>query len=160
LRVEGLDTREADDAFRLTGTIRIPTTPAVDPLAHGVAITYADPAGAIVDAVLPGGAWSSATRAGWRTNGPRTRFTWSGAGPIGKMALRAHHSIAGQYDVTVVGKRRDFGSRRPLSLDPQITVALLRPFAGTEQCAEFSFPGPPAGPSCTVRGNGARLECR
>jgi hypothetical protein len=99
-------------------------------------------------------------RAGWRANGPRTRFAWTGSGPVGKVTLRGHRKIAGRYQVTVIGKRADFGSARPLVPPLWATVTLVRPFAGSEQCAEWTFAGPPPLPTCVAGAGADHVGCR
>src|SRR5205085_7532012 len=73
-------TPPGDDKLKFKGSITIPPQggdPTLDPVTNGARAIIADSTGtAVLDVTLPGGAYSTANRVGWKVNGSATTFTY------------------------------------------------------------------------------------
>jgi hypothetical protein len=164
LTMQKLGGAAGDDRIKFTGSLTIPTSPAVDPITKGLRLILTDATGAtVVDAIVPGGAYSAATRAGWTRNGTLTAFTYKNSGKfvpfpggIGKVTLKKAPAV-GQWRFGITGKAGTY----PIAaggLPVSATVIIDAPQATTGQCADAIFPGPRPAPSCTLVGT--TLKCR
>jgi hypothetical protein len=162
ISVSKLFTGPGDDRLKASGSITVPLTPAIDPIARGVRIVITDSSGdAVVDAIIPGG-YDPFTRVGWTANGSGTTFSYRNSGRyepviegITKVKLKMSPSSPGLVRFSVSGKDGSYaltGSDLPLTL----SFSVDPPYAATNQCGEASFPGP--SPGC-VYASGA-VKCR
>ncbi len=166
LTIVKLQTPPGDDKLKFSGQFgAVPTTPAVDPVTKGIRFLVNDATGAVVlDAIIPGGAYNTANRAGWKANGAGTAWTYKNAGSpvplisgITKVSLKKQKT-PGLFKVSISGKAGSYavsGSNLPVVA----TLVIDSPFAASGQCGEAFFPGPPPVPSCTLSASGA-LKCK
>ncbi len=153
-----------DDKLKLKGFITIPTTPTIAPHVNGVRLLLQTDDGVIIlDTTLPGGAYSTATRAGWKTNGTGTKFLYKNAGKvvplidgIAKVSLGLSPKTPGLLKFGVSGKNGTFGPVVSGDLPVQATLVIDVPTAETGQCGETDFT--PAG--CVIGGAGSTLKCK
>lgn len=154
-----------NDKLSLKGQATISLSPPLDLVMNGVRVLVVGATGTdVVDATIPGGAYNSATRTGWRVNGANTSWTWKGPGTttegIVKVGVKLKPSIPGFVKFKVSGKN---GTYTVTSPDLPVTGILVLdpPAATTGQCIEARFPAtPPAKPSCTLQSGGATLKCK
>lgn len=142
--------------------------PTIDPLNAGVRVIVEDAAGVRLDATVPGGAFDSKLRAGWKVREKDQGFvaSYSNAGSktplvggIKRVKLDVDE-VAGIESFKVVAKGLDLhlgGEDTPL----HVTLVFAPPKAIDGHCGEMIFDGePPSPPSCLFLRNGASLLCR
>jgi hypothetical protein len=152
-----------DDRLKVKGFVLIPTTPTIAPDVRGVRIILAKQDGStIVDATVPGGTYSSATRAGWRANGAHTKFLYKNAGTavplvagIGKLSLGLSTKTPGLLKVGLSGKAGTYGPVGAADLPLEWTVIIDVPQATTGQCGESSY----GAAGCLISGGGNTVKC-
>jgi hypothetical protein len=145
----------------MRGEATLPTAPTIDPVANGVRVILANLASTLLDIEIPGGAYSSATKTGWRRNPPGTRFVYKNgsptqANPILGITLSTSPRTPGVYKFTVRAKNGEFPttvSEVPL----RSTVIIDTPFAATGQCAEVTFP---SAASCKFNPSLSSVTCK
>lgn len=155
----------ANDKLSLKGQATITLSPPLDLVTNGVRVLVVGATGTeVVDATIPGGAYDSATRTGWRVNGAATSWSWKGPGTttagIVKVGVKLKPSQPGFVKFKVSGKN---GTYTVTSPDLPVTgILVLDPPAATSgQCIEARFPAtPPAKPSCSLQSGGATLKCK
>jgi cysteine-rich repeat protein len=159
LTIGRLDTLPGDDTLRLRGMMTVPTSPVVDPAAHGLRVLLVDAAGAtILDAMVPPG---RSHGRGWTTNRAGTAWTYrdrEGDRGIVKVRLATLHATPGTLAFEVVGRNGSYPVS-PLRVPLRGTVVIDAPAARRGQCAEAVFPGP-WGPRCAFDQTGRTLHCR
>src|SRR5262249_45602681 len=70
-----------DDKLKFAGTMLIPTTPPIDPSAHGIRFMLTDAlGGSVLDATIPGGPYVASAHAGWSRNASSTSWTYKNSG--------------------------------------------------------------------------------
>jgi hypothetical protein len=145
-----------DDALVIAGTITLAQS--IDPMRDGIRVVYGDGQGAILDRVVPPGAYDSLTRIGWTGQGTSYRYV-NGQGTLefAKIVLRGSAAIPGQYKVRIKGRAGSFAGN-PAALPAYAMVLLAPPFVGTDACGEWRFSNDP--PACLFTGGGAVLKCR
>ncbi|MBI3249877.1 MAG: hypothetical protein HYZ50_25560 [Deltaproteobacteria bacterium] len=72
-----------DDAVNFSGTLAFATLPAFDPIANGVRVVLADADGALFDVTIPGGAYNSITKTGWKLNKAGTQWKFNSPTAVG-----------------------------------------------------------------------------
>jgi hypothetical protein len=114
---------------------------------------------AIVDEIVPPGAYDASTRAGWIVKGGRfTYLDRSGSSDLYEIVLATSPSQPGRLKVMVKGRN---GLYEPSALPLHAIVVLDQPVAWTGLCGEWRFPAtPPGRPSCGVNGSGSSVRCR
>ena len=159
IAISKLHTPPGDDTLTINMTLEgVPASPAVDPLANGVRVILdnLDAPATMLDAAIPGGAYSKVTKLGWRVNRSGTSFTYKNASltPIsGIVSVNVKRLATGRTKVTVRGKKSSYVV--PPSDDSlKATVVLDPPTAETGQCGEASFL------ACTRNRPGSRLTCK
>ena len=159
IAIAKLHTPPGDDTLTINMTLEsVPTSPAVDPLANGVRVILdnLDAPSTMLDATIPGGAYSKVSKLGWRVNRAGTSFTYKNASltPIsGIVAVNVKRLASGRTKVTVRGKKSSYVVP-PSDNALKATVVLDPPTAETGQCGEASFLG------CTRNPPGSRLTCK
>jgi hypothetical protein len=147
LRVKGLKSGKGEQTLTFHGTMTVPTTPEIDPVARGVRVLITTAAGdVVVDVTIPGGG-------GWKTNRVRTLWSYHGGagGRIREVTMRRNRSAPGTIRFTVSGKGANLA---PPDGTPIIaTIVLDAPFATTGQCGEADFG------SCKKSKSGKALVC-
>jgi cysteine-rich repeat protein/ELWxxDGT repeat protein len=154
-----------DDGLKLLGRMVVPGTPAFDPVVHGVRLLVTGAAGdAVVDAPIPGGAWSSAEKVGWTVNGKGTtwRYKHAGAAPTvvgGIQAITIKRTAADPTTVRftvkgAAGSYPDAAAQLPL----RATLVVEGPLGLHGQCADAVFAGPTA--MCRSLSGGKTVRCR
>jgi hypothetical protein len=164
LVIRKLHTQAGDDTLSLRAQVVLshPFTPALDPVQVGLGLVIADSTGArAVDVLVPGGAYDSVTRAGWKASrtAPRWKYLNKGTTPPGGITSiiikdRWAQQL-GLVQIRVVGKRGAYAVD-PANLPLTALVILDPPTAETGQCAQASFEGPIG--MCTA--DGSSVECR
>jgi hypothetical protein len=138
----------------------VPAQPTLDPITRGLRIIMSDSLdGEVIDVRLPGGAYSSTVKAGWK--GGATGWNYANGGQvlpllqgITKVSLRGRASQPGVYSVAITGKNGSYAIQ-PGGLPVTVTVVMNPPLATTGQCAEIGFdPG-----ACRLSTNGS-LVCK
>jgi cysteine-rich repeat protein len=165
LLLKRLATPPGDDVLTFKGDLRldVPVTPALDPPARGVRILVTGGAGAVVDVVLPAGAFDPSTGAGWSLRGGST-WVWRDPRPgrpggIYKMVLRDRSAaVPGLLRFAVKGKGGAYAVA-PSALPLDGLVILDPPDADQGACGTAEFPGPPPAPACAFDGAGSTLRC-
>ncbi len=158
-----------DDKLSFKGFFTdVPSTPTIDPVMNGMRIIISDSAGnQPVDITIPGGAYNTGTKAGWKVNGSNTVWLYKNPGTviplvngITKMQLKKQSSPAGTYKFTVKGKNGNYPVN-PVNV-PLIGALMIDvPFAMTGQCGEATFTAvPPARPSCVSTSGGKNIKCK
>ncbi|MBM4247554.1 MAG: hypothetical protein FJ148_27835 [Deltaproteobacteria bacterium] len=151
-----------DDRLTASGTIlALPTSPTIDPLAHGIRFLLVDSAGGTpVDVTIPGGGYDKLTKLGWTANAALTtwRYRNASASPVNgikRVVLRAVPAVPGKYRWTVNGKN---GTYAVDTANLPLTAVLVidPPFAETGQCGETAFG--PAG--CSIKAAGSTVMCK
>jgi hypothetical protein len=143
-----------DDGLKLTGEMIVPTTPVIDPLANGVRLAVTGANGTVADVTVPGGAFDTTTKTGWKVNGAGTAWTFTiktGVSGITKVSVKKLPLPAGRLKVKVTGKNGAFAAG-PSDL-PLRAVFAVDP-AG--QCGTADFGDVPA--SCAVVGPNVRCK--
>src|SRR5262249_40623861 len=162
-----LNTPPGDDKLALRGdlTLPFPFDPPLDPLHRGLRLLINDAAGgALVDANLPGAAFSSTTHAGWMVNLTQTMFLYRHNGKvvppddgINKVVLtRVAGPSPGHLRFSITGKNGSYGVS-PAKLPLKVTLVIDAPLAMSGQCGEALFPGLPHQPTCRFNAKGATL---
>lgn len=153
-----------NDRLALTGTLTVPPTPAIDPVATGVRAVVRNATGqALVDETLPAGSYDAGTQTGWRVRTSARGATWtfsrpSTAGVVSRAVVRHRTNAPGVFRIRMKGAAGCFAA--PVSdLPLSASVVLTPPQALDGQCGEARFPGAPQ-PACATRGGGARVVCR
>jgi parallel beta-helix repeat protein len=164
LVVRRLDTPPGDDTLWFRGEFLVPHpfTPALDPVALGVAIVIEDSAGTrVLDVTLPGGAYDPVTRVGWKvaSGGTRWRYVNRSATPPGGITTLALKDRSRRQPGLIRVKLR--GKRGAYPVDATalpLTGALILdpPTAATGQCGVATF----VGPSQTCSSSRGTVKCR
>jgi hypothetical protein len=153
-----------DDKLKLKGFVIVPTTPTIEPDNKGLRLlVQRSDRSVVLDATLPPGAYSTATRAGWKANGPRTKFLYKNAGNavplvdgIGKVSLSVSAKTPGLVKFSISGKGGTYGPVASGDLPLVATLVIDVPFATTGQCGESNF----AAGGCTLNGPGSSVKCK
>src|SRR5262249_59016756 len=110
-----LQTPPGDDRLKVKATITgVPSQPPIDPIANGLRILLTDALGnTVIDAFLPGGAYSTDTKAGWRGSGLAWSYTNGGQSlpliqGISKVTLHGRASQPSLFSVAITGKNGRF----------------------------------------------------
>ena len=149
-------------SLKLRGGMKLayPYAPAIDPLRKGIRILVEDAqTGRLIDAIIPGGPFNPATKAGWKVNKTHNLWVYRNVGRavapvegITKITLKDLSSTKpGYLTISVVGKR---GMRGRGHLPLRVTLVLDSPMALTGQCSEGLFAGPSPAPACVSRTDG------
>lgn len=132
-------------------TLDHPFDPPIDPVTSGVRVEVRDAQDdAVVDVVIPGGAFDKVTKTGWKANAKGTTYTWksaAGVDGIFKVILKwGRGKSPGTMKFKVIGKNGDY-SVDALALP---LTAVVRTDAVTDQCGSMTFEVP--GGSCGFTG--------
>jgi hypothetical protein len=116
--------------------------------------------GTLLDATIPGGAYSSATKAGWTKNGASTKFKYRNGsasliGGIKSLLLASNVATPGTLKATVRGKRGSYAVAAA-QLPVKATLVIDPPTASTGQCGESQF----SRASCKFNASGSDLTCQ
>ena len=158
-----------DDKLSFKGFFTsVPLTPTIDPVTNGMRFLIVDSTGAIpVDITIPGGAYNTSNKVGWKVNGSGTSWSYKNSGNptplingIQKMQLKKLSSPVGKFKFGVKGKNGTYpidGTHLPVVG----TIVIDVPNATTGQCGEAKFPAvPPAKPSCLSTSGGRTIKCK
>ncbi len=169
MTIAKLSTPPGDDTFKLSGSVTVPTTPAIAPVTKGIRLLVVDATGTeIIDATLPGGAYSSATRTGWTANGAGTAFKYKHTSKtipaidgITKATLKLKPSVPSLIKFSIGGKKSNYAVI-PANLPLTATLVIDSPIAMTGQCGEEFFANVPSGnpERCALIPSGATLRCK
>jgi hypothetical protein len=142
--------------------VTIPTTPTIDPIANGMRVILAtDGPSTLLDVEIAGGAYTNATKTGWRRNPPGTRFSYKNgsptpANPIFGLTLSTSPRTPGVYKFAIRAKNGAF----PVTVTDvplHATVVIDSPFAASGQCAEVLFP---SAASCKFNPSLSSVTCK
>jgi hypothetical protein len=155
LTIGKLLTPTGDDTLAFTGAMTLPTTPALDPVTAGARVLVEG----VIDATIPGGAYDSTTKTGWKT-GKNGSFTYKngsgGVSGIVRLALKGSKKVPGTIKFAVVGKKGSYPVD-PAHLPSQATLILD---AAAGQCGDAHFPGPPPAPACVYKPKSGKVQCK
>ncbi|MFI5365208.1 MAG: hypothetical protein ACHQ4J_06255, partial [Candidatus Binatia bacterium] len=158
LTIGKLQTPEGDDTLTFAGrlTIPFPFNPAINPLANGLEIVIDDTAGTVLDATIPGGAFSNPPDKGWKVNGLGTKWTYSDLstsriGGISQVVIQNKSaSTPGLVTFTVKGKKGSYG----VASTALPVTAHIRFAPSGQECGDAAFS------SCTFNNPGSTLKCK
>lgn len=149
-------TGNGDDAVNFSGTLAFTALPAFDPIANGVRVVVADADGALFDVTVPGGAYNSVTKTGWKLNKAGTQWKFNSptavSGAINQVTLTKR---APQVKFTIKGIKGAFAAP-PVTFPVQATVVLTPPLGTTGVCGGMSFPAS----RCAFNGSQTTLTCK
>ena len=160
--VRKLATPPGDDSLLFRGDVVLPHPfdPSLDPAATGVHVVLADASGARpLDVLVPPGAYSAATRSGWKVSpdGRRWRYVNRGASAPGAITSVVVQDLSrqtpGLVRFTVKGMRGAYAID-PARLPLEALFVADPPTAETGQCGVAAF----APSAC--RGDGGTVACR
>jgi hypothetical protein len=156
LRIRKVD-EDGGGRIRFAGSLTVPTTPAIDPVAKGLRLVVRDGGGATtIDTIIPPGAFDPDTRRGWLANGSGRTFRYRDSeglvGGIEKVVVRHGVLGSGLLKVIVFGRHGVFPL--PEVLPVHATVVIDAPIAASGQCGEGTFE------TCFFRNEGRKLICR
>jgi len=164
-----LNTPGGDDTAKIKGRcIPFQETPTVDPMTNGIRLVMQDANdAAALDATIPGGPYSTVTRAGWKVHTFPTGLTaqYKNAGTVVplingiKKVKFVMKSGQGITKFSAVGKGGTYPIG-PNGLPVKVTFIADPPIAENGQCCEMLFPGPPPAPSCAFNGSGSTAICK
>lgn len=150
-----------DDRLSFSGVVNVGQSlaPPADPTRTGARLMLwqAGRTQPFLDVTLPPGAYSNATRSGWRasTSGSSFRFTSrTGVDGIVGVSLRQNLTTPGPVTFSIKGIR---GTFVPSSLVSGATLILDTPLALNRQCGQVSFLT--SADRCETTGAG-RIQCR
>ena len=157
-----LGTPPGDDTLLFKGemTLPFPFSPVIDLIATGVALQVDDASAAhLVDVTIPGGAYSPATRAGWKAlPSGGFRYTDRSTAPLAGITSIVVKDLGkkapGRVQFTIKGVRGSYAGA-PSQLPLSGMLVLDPPTAETGQCGQASFPGP----SSSCRSDGRSIVC-
>lgn len=161
-----LDTPSSDDTLTLSGeaTLPFPFVPALAPPTSGIRVLIDGASGRrLLDARIPGGAYDTASKTGWKTGPKAASWTYknpSGIAGVGTVSLKRDPKLPGKVKYKVGGKT---GSYAVQAQDlPLTTRVVLDPQTETGgQCGQATFPGPARPlPTCSFNKSGSTLTCR
>jgi hypothetical protein len=157
LKLRRQNTAPGDDALTFSGRMTIPQSPALDPVTAGVRVAIDDADGrAVVDVVVPGGAYDAFTRTGWKVNGSGTTWTYRNpAGVVGitKVSVKTSSGTPGLVVFRVTGRNGAYDAAGT-------TLPLHGLFAlgAAGQGGLATFAGPDR--ACALNATGATLVCK
>ena len=148
LKITKLQTPPGDDRLKVKATIAgVPSQPPLDPITNGLRILLTDALGnTVIDAFLPGGAYSADAKAGWKGSGLGWNYANGGQNlpliqGISKLTLHGRTSQPGLFSVAITGKNGNFVVPAD-GLPVLVTVVIDPPLATTGQCGEIGFIAP------------------
>jgi cysteine-rich repeat protein len=139
LKLSNFVTGPEDDKVNFSGTLTFATPPTLDPITNGARVVVTDADGPLIDAIVPAGAYNSATKTGWKVN--KSGTTWTFSSPtvvddaINKVVLKPKGS---QITFIITGKKGAFAIP-PLTLPLQATLVLDPPLAMNGECGEANL---------------------
>ena len=164
-----LSTPPGDDTAKIKGRIPFDETPMLDPMTNGVRLVMEGADGTTpLDVTIPGGAYATVTKAGWKVHTFPTGMTaqYKNAGTVIplingikklKFVIKTGLGIT-KFNATGKGGSYPLG---PTGSPVKVTFIADPPIAETGQCCEMLFPGPVGtAPSCAFVGGGSTLRCK
>jgi hypothetical protein len=153
-----------DDKLKLKGLLIVPTTPVIEPDVRGFRLLLQTQDGSVVfDTTIPPGTYSTATRAGWKANGTRTKFLYKNSGNptplingIAKISLGLSSKTPGLLKFSISGKNGAYGQIAPADLPVKATLVIDVPTAETGQCGETDYPNG----ACVIGAGGSSVKCK
>jgi hypothetical protein len=150
-----------DDKLTLKGQVTIPTVPAINPVVNGMRVIVANASNELFDIEIPGGAYVTATKTGWRANPTGTRWVYKNgnptiANPTQGVTLSTSPRTPGVFKFSVRAKNGAFqtgGGDVPV----RGTVVIDSPFAASGQCGEVTFP---SAASCGFNPSLSSVTCK
>ena len=136
-----INTPASDDTLKFTGTVTVPTTPTIDPIAKGVRFRFEDPDGeAVLDATIPGGAYNAALRYGWKATSAGWKYRNVGRivppiQGINAITLTKDKNVPGRIKFLITGKK-GFYPVFPDEIPLKVSMVIDSPYAQTGQCGE------------------------
>lgn len=163
VKISKLTTGGGDDKFLLKGFMVFDAPPVFDPRDNGIRVLVEDASGAlVVDATIPGGAFSPVTRSGWiplKNGGYRFRSKALIGSAIQKVILKRTGRDPNAIVFKVTGAKGSFAFPEmqlplmaTLTLDPDPEMAAV--------CAEMAFSDAKPGPYCSFRNGNSVVLCR
>ena len=141
------------DTLKLAGEMTVPSfSPPPDPITNGAHLQLSGAAGTILDVVIPGGAFSSGSHAGWKVNKAGTTWTYKNkAGLVGivKVVVKTV-GAPGTLQFVVIGKNGSFPVA-PADL-PLHAMMALDPTPSAGLCGEAIH-------TCSFNAKGNTLHC-
>lgn len=148
-----------DDKLTFKGSMGVSPMPAINPLLNGARVLLTNAADqVVVDAIIPGGAYDTVNKVGWKNPAPN-RFKYkNGSGNLldGIRLVKVKLGpMPGLVKFVIKGK---FGAYAPMATDLPLKGALILapPFDTSDQCAETTF----AAANCVLLSGGNKVQCK
>ncbi|HEY2775062.1 MAG TPA: spherulation-specific family 4 protein [Candidatus Binatia bacterium] len=158
LQIRGIDTPDADDSLKFSGTFVLAGTPSIDPVTNGLRFVIADGSGTTVDVTIAAGAYSGDPGSGWTGSSGKWKYqdrTAIAASGITKAQLKSKSD-----GVSTTVSFRIFGSAGSYPVNPaQLPLSgavLLEPTTPTTNCATATF----AADGCLPTGTTTGVRCK
>lgn len=155
-----------EQRLKVQGTLEVPATPPLDPVARGLRVIATDALEQIVfDVTVPPGAWNPLTRRGWTSSGmtgtgaaTRWSFADGGDGVVGvdKAYVRLGDASPSSMTLRVLAESRGNSFAIAPELPVRVTVVIDTPVAREGQCGEMEL----TWDHCRLRNRGHKLSCR
>lgn len=137
-----------DDLLKLTGTVAVTPSPAIDPVAHGARLILTA-AGGVTLADL-----SATPGNNWTANGAHTTWKYRDPATTTGIVKARIQSIAPAGTLRVQVKARGLAlAAAPAGSPPQVMIGFGVPLAAPGQCGTTAFA------ACRVNGNHAAVHC-
>ncbi|MGH7789406.1 MAG: GH39 family glycosyl hydrolase [Candidatus Binatia bacterium] len=147
LTLSKLHAPAGDDQLKLRGSVALPMSPPLDPVAQGVRFVLTSNAGVVLADL------AAAAGANWSANGAGTRWKYrdsSAVSGIVKATVRAKPD--GTLRVQVTARGLALGAA-PAGAPPRASIAFGVPTAAPGQCGATAFA------ACRTTANGATMRC-
>lgn len=160
LTLASYDGVDGNDKLVLKAEIPLSSTAAafLDPASTGVQVDVGS-----LEVVLPAGAYSAATRHGWKTAASGRSWAFRGTDPLLAVSSAtiklASHKSGSRAIVKLTGKKRTFADTLP-GMPLSLHLVLDPPVATSMSCGAGSFAadGGPS-PACTIKAKNTALSC-
>ena len=155
-----IHTPESDDTLKFTGTVTVPTSPTIDPIAKGVRFRFEDPDGnEVLDVTIPGGAYNAALRVGWKATTAGWKYKNVGrivplVKGINTITLTKDKVVPGRLKFQFTGKK-GFYPVVPSEIPLKVSFVVDSPFAQTGQCGEALL----TSLECVFDSGSTKLQC-
>jgi hypothetical protein len=161
VKLTRINTPESDDTLKFTGIVDVPTTPTIDPLTKGIRFVFVDPDGnTVIDVTIPGGAYNSALRVGWKVKPYNWKYHNVGkivplVQGISDVSITESRTVPGELKFSIKGKK-GFYPVFPEEIPLKASFVVDSPIAQTGQCGEVELNSG----MCLFDQNHTKLQCK
>ena len=155
-----IHTPASDDTLKFAGTVTVPTTPTIDPIAKGIRFRFEDPdTDTVLDVTIPGGAYNAALRVGWTATTAGWKYKNVGRivpliQGVNAITLTRDGVVPGRIKFLISGKK-GFYPVFPDEIPLKVSMVIDSPFAQTGQCGEAVL----TSLECIFDSGSTKLQC-